>query len=105
MRPMILEFPEDMASNYLDMQYMLGGRVLVAPIFNEEGKADYYLPEGKWTHMLSEEVYDGGRYYTDTYDYFSLPLFVRENSIIPLVPMKNNRIMSMKRISSFIFIV
>ena len=84
MRPMILEFPEDMASNYLDMQYMLGGRVLVAPIFNEAGKADYYLPEGKWTHMLSDKVYDGGRYYTDTYDYFSLPLFVRENSIIAL---------------------
>jgi len=83
MRPMILEFPEDMASNYLDMQYMLGGRVLVAPIFNEKGKADYYLPKGKWTHMLSDDVYEGGRYYTDLYDYFSLPLFVRENSIIP----------------------
>jgi alpha-D-xyloside xylohydrolase len=82
MRPMILEFPDDMASNYLDMQYMLGGRVLVAPIFNEEGRADYYLPKGQWIHMLSGEVREGGRYYSETYDYFSLPLYVRKHTLL-----------------------
>ena len=82
MRPMILEFGDDPAVKYLDMQYMLGESLLVAPIFNKEGRAEYYLPEGKWTHYLSGEVKKGGSWYQEKYDYFSLPLFVRENSLI-----------------------
>lgn len=46
MRAMMLEFQDDLACNYLDKQYMLGDSILVAPIFNEEGEANYYLPEG-----------------------------------------------------------
>ncbi|MBQ6503451.1 MAG: alpha-xylosidase [Flexilinea sp.] len=84
MRPMILEFPHDPAVNYLDMQYMLGGKLLIAPVFNEEGHVDYYLPDGTWTHLYSEEKRSGGRWYGETYDYFSLPIYVRENSILPL---------------------
>jgi len=82
MRPLILEFDQDPAVKYLDMQYMLGDSLLVAPIFNKNGKAEYYLPAGKWTHYLSGEVKEGGRWYQEEYDYFSLPLFVRENSLI-----------------------
>lgn len=83
-RPMILEFPSDPAVNYLDMQYMLGDSLLVAPIFNECGEADYYLPEGTWTHLLSDESREGGKWYHDTYGYFSLPLYVRENTLLPM---------------------
>ena len=46
MRPMILEFENDPAVKYLDMQYMLGDRLLAAPIFNKEGIGEYYLPKG-----------------------------------------------------------
>ena len=84
MRPMVLEFPHDPAVNYLDMQYMLGGKLLAAPVFNEEGHVDYYLPDGTWTHLFSGEKREGGRWYADDYDYFSLPLYVRENSLLPL---------------------
>lgn len=83
MRPMPIEFPADRGCDYLDRQYMLGANVLVAPVFTPEGAADYYLPQGKWTHLLSNEVKCGG-WHRDTYDYFSLPLFVRENTILPL---------------------
>ncbi len=82
MRPMELEFQEDPAVKTLDMQYMLGDRLLVAPVFSEDGKADYYLPAGRWTHLLSGEVREGGRWYSDRYDYLSLPLYVRENTIL-----------------------
>ena len=56
MRAMIMEFNDDPATKYLDMQYMLGESILVAPIFNKEGHAEYYLPAGKWTHLLSGGV-------------------------------------------------
>ena len=80
----MLSFDQDPAVRYLDMQYMLGDALLVAPIFEGDGKVDYYLPEGKWTHLLSGEVKEGGRWFSDKYDYFSLPLYVRENTLLPL---------------------
>jgi alpha-D-xyloside xylohydrolase len=84
MRPMILEFPDDPAVPYLDRQYMLGESLLVAPVFNSQGRVDFYLPQGRWTHLLSGETLEGGRWHSGVYDYFSLPLFVRPGSIIPL---------------------
>jgi alpha-D-xyloside xylohydrolase len=83
MRAMLLEFPEDPACDYLDRQYMLGERILVAPIFNDKGMASYYLPQGTWTHLLSNATAQGGQWLREVYDYFSLPLWVRENSLIP----------------------
>ncbi len=83
MRPMILEFPDEPGMKNLDMQYMLGESLLVAPVFAENGEVEYYLPEGTWTHLLSGEVREGGRWQRDTYDYFSLPLYVRENTLLP----------------------
>lgn len=88
MRPMVLEFGNDICCEDLDRQYMLGESILVAPVFRENGNVDYYLPEGEWTHLLSGETKQGGGWMNDTYDYFSLPLFARENSIIPI---GNNR--------------
>jgi alpha-D-xyloside xylohydrolase len=84
MRPMVLVFDKDPAVKYLDMQYMLGDSLLVAPIFQDDGEVDYYLPEGKWTHLLSGEVREGGRWYHDKYDYFSLPLYVRPDTLLVL---------------------
>ncbi|WP_343247064.1 alpha-xylosidase [Diplocloster hominis] len=84
MRPMVLEFEDDPATAYLDMQYMLGDIILAAPVFREDQRVDYYLPEGIWTHLLSGECRMGGRWYRESYDFHSLPLFVRPNSILPL---------------------
>jgi alpha-D-xyloside xylohydrolase len=81
---MLLEFPEDPAVETLDRQYMLGDSLLVAPVFNEEGKVSFYLPKGKWTHLLSNEQVNGGTWRLEEHDYFSLPLYVRPNSIIAL---------------------
>ena len=83
MRAMVLEFTDDFNCEDLERQYMLGKNLLVAPVFRENGDADYYLPRGKWTHLLSNEVREGGAWQRDNYDFFSLPLYARENSIIP----------------------
>ena len=82
MRSMVMEFTNDRVCDYLDKQYMLGDSLLVAPIFNEDGVCEYYLPEGTWTCLLTGSVNEGGRYYKQKYDYLSLPLMVKENSII-----------------------
>lgn len=84
MRAMLLEYPDDPTCGMLDRQYMLGDSLVVAPIFNENGLAEYYLPEGEWTHLLSGDVVQGGRWFKEAYDYMSLPLFVKSNTILPI---------------------
>jgi alpha-D-xyloside xylohydrolase len=82
MRPMMMEFPEDPNCLYLDRQYMLGDSLLVAPIFNSDGVADFYLPEGRWISLITGESVTGGTWRSEKHGYTSLPLYVRESSLI-----------------------
>ena len=82
MRSMVLEFTEDKTCHYVDRQYMLGENLLVAPIFNEEGIADYYLPKGTWTNYFTSEKVIGEKWIKEKHGYLSMPLMVKENSII-----------------------
>lgn len=84
MRSMVLEFTEDRTCHYVDKQYMLGDSLLVAPIFNEESLADYYLPAGCWTDFFTGEVKEGGRWIQEKHGYLSVPLLVKENSIVAI---------------------
>ena len=86
MRAMVLEYTQDKMCNYLDKQYMLGDSLLVAPIFNEEGIGEYYLPEeqGAWTNFFTGEKEEGGKWYSRKYGYLDIPLMVRPNSVIAI---------------------
>jgi alpha-D-xyloside xylohydrolase len=84
MRAMILEFQNDPSCTYLDKQYMLGDSILVAPIFNEDGEANYYLPKGNWTNFINGKKYEGGRWINETHDYLSVPMMVKGNSLIAI---------------------
>ncbi|WP_127902245.1 alpha-xylosidase [Solirhodobacter olei] len=82
MRAMVLEFPEDPGAATLDRQYMLGSSLLVAPVFSEDGTVDVYLPPGRWTHLMTGEEKTGG-WHREHHDVFSLPLYVREGTLLP----------------------
>lgn len=77
MRAMVLEFPDEPACAFLDRQYMLGERYLVAPVFHSSGEVTYYLPHGKWKNYFTSEVRDGGSWLTELVDYFTIPLWER----------------------------
>lgn len=84
LRPMVLEFPEDPGAEDLDMQYMLGDSLLVAPVFNDQGTIQFYVPEdcGKWISILNGRAYDGGKWYKERFDELTLPLLARPGSVI-----------------------
>lgn len=84
LRSMVLEFPNDPGCEDLDMQYLLGSNLLVAPIFNDQGLATFYVPEdeGKWISILTGKAYEGGRWYKEKFDDITLPLLARPNSVI-----------------------
>ena len=76
LRTMALEFPDDFNCRHLDMQYMFGSALLVAPIFNAQGKVSYYLPAGDWRNLLTGEVRQGNVWLHEQHGYLSLPLWV-----------------------------
>lgn len=84
MRAMLMEFPDDPACAYLDLQYMLGDSLLVAPVFSHDGSVSYYVPEGRWSNLLNGEQVEGPGWKRETHDFMSLPLLVRPNSVIPM---------------------
>ena len=82
MRAMVIDFANDPAALTLDRQYMLGDNLLVAPILNDEGIAQFYVPAGKWTDIITGKVYDGEKWYTEKCNYFEMPTLARPNSIV-----------------------
>jgi len=84
LRSSIVEIPDDPIAWNLDTQYFLGDSLLVAPVFNEEGQATYYVPEGKWYGILDGKWRQGSKYVTEQHDFFSLPVLLRPGKAIVL---------------------
>ena len=58
-RPMILEYPNDPLVYGMDLQYHFGREMLVAPIYNAEGRRPVYLPAGQWVDFWTHQVLTG----------------------------------------------
>ncbi|HEX5323440.1 MAG TPA: TIM-barrel domain-containing protein, partial [Capsulimonadaceae bacterium] len=83
MRAMVLEFPEDPGCDFLERQYLLGGSLMVAPVFSESD-VEFYVPAGRWTDFLTGKVYQGPAWVHEEHGFLSMPLLVRPNSVIPV---------------------
>lgn len=63
---------------------MFGPDILVAPIFNAENEVTYYVPKGRWVGLLDKKERIGPAWFTETHDFSSLPVLIREGSAIVL---------------------
>ncbi|ROT36287.1 alpha-xylosidase [Sodiomyces alkalinus F11] len=84
LRAVLVEFPEDPTSWFLDRQFMVGPNLLAAPVFEESGEVEFYLPQGKWTSYFTGEVRDGPGWFREKHGFGTLPLYVRENTVLVL---------------------
>jgi alpha-glucosidase (family GH31 glycosyl hydrolase) len=89
MRALWLHFPDDPKAVECGDEYLWGRSVLVAPVV-EKGATTrrVYLPRSTWYDFWSGERLAGGREITRPVDLETMPLFVREGSILPLGPVK-----------------
>jgi len=85
MRPMVLEFPRDPCTYHLDLQYMLGEEILVAPVYNRVGRRHVYFPAGQWIDFWTHARIDGPGARTVKAPLDRMPLFVRADALIPTV--------------------
>ena len=84
LRPLALEFPDDMACRALTDQCMLGDRLLAAPVMTPAVTARaVYLPKGTWYDYYTGKRYTGGRYILADAPADRMPLFARAGAAIP----------------------
>ena len=83
LRPLLYEFPDDLTAAGIDLEYMLGQGFLVAPPFDRKSYP-VWLPEGCWTDFWTGNAVQGGRWITAEPDLDTLPVFVREGTLLPL---------------------
>ncbi len=82
MRAMVIDFTDDPACLTLDRQYLLGDDLLCAPVLNDENLAEFYVPAGRWTDIITGRVYEGEKWYRTTCSYFEMPVLARPASIL-----------------------
>ena len=89
MRSLWLHYPDDPEAVKRGDEYLWGRDILVAPVV-EKGATSrrLYLPRGHWFDFWTNERHDGGREIERAVDLETLPLFVREGTILPLGPVK-----------------
>lgn len=88
-RALLLEYQSDRNVWGIDNQYLFGESFMVAPIMDSTNERDVYLPEGRWTDYWTKEQIMGGKWIHICAPLDTLPLYVRENAIIPFGPVQN----------------
>lgn len=64
-------------------QYFFGSDILVAPLFKGERKRKIWIPDGIWFGLETGEKIEGGRMIEYTPEENTIPLFVKDGTLIP----------------------
>ncbi len=84
MRPLIMEYPQDLEAETLCDQFLFGPDLLVAPSLKPgQNHRLVYLPEGEWQDFWSGESYQGPLYLPVPTPFDRVPLFQRAGSALP----------------------
>ncbi len=86
MRPMVMDFGQDVKVNNIGDQYMFGPSLLVCPVYEYKSrKRDIYFPKNSgWYDFYNGTYMDGGQSKTVDAPYERMPLYVKAGSIIPV---------------------
>ena len=110
LRPMVLDYAEDPGCRHAERQYMLGDDLLVAPVFDPSGHAEFYVPHAEfgshaesaesaespdgrapsrpddraapWTDWFTGERFEPGRWYRRRVPYDRIPLLARPGAVV-----------------------
>jgi len=86
LRPVALEFPRDPAAQHVDGQFLLGGDLMVAPVFSDvetTASRAVYLPEGRWLDLVTSARFEGPGYVSIDCPLDHMPVLVRDGAVIP----------------------
>ncbi|WP_445487667.1 glycoside hydrolase family 31 protein [Niallia sp. 03133] len=84
-QPLVYKFQHDRNTFNIDDQYMFGDSLMIAPVVTQgETSRSVYLPDGaKWIDYWTGEEFEGGQTIHRQADLATLPIYVKQDSIIP----------------------
>jgi alpha-D-xyloside xylohydrolase len=87
MRPLVMDFPDDVRAQNIGGQFMYGPAFLVNPV-TEPGARTWrlYLPRTRWYDFWTGQAREGGEAIEAAAPLERMPLYVRAGSIVPLGP-------------------
>ncbi len=83
-RGLVLDYPEEKSMRSIDDAYLIGDRMLVAPLFAGEPERTLTLPPGTWHDFWTGRALDGSSVVTLPRTTEKIPVFVKGGSIIPI---------------------
>ncbi len=86
MRPLLLEFPQDEKTFNLQDEWLVGDRLLAAPVLTKGGARSVYLPAGGWYDFNTNARINGGQTLSIQAPLDVIPAYVRAGTILPLGP-------------------
>jgi alpha-D-xyloside xylohydrolase len=87
MRPLVMDFREDIRAQSISDQFLFGPAILVNPVTEPGATARHlYLPTAKWYDFWTGATIQGGRALDAPSPIDRMPLYVRAGSILPLGP-------------------
>lgn len=82
-RALILDAPQEHSLREVDDQYMVGDRMMVAPLFAGEPRRRIVLPAGNWHDFWTGAAVQGGGEISVDSSTRNIPLYVKSGSIVP----------------------
>ena len=83
-RSLVLDWPADSSLAQVDDEYMVGDRMLVAPLFAGENERTVTLPEGTWHDFWTGRETIGGSSFSVPGATREIPVYVKAGSVLPL---------------------
>ncbi|MBQ5620315.1 MAG: DUF5110 domain-containing protein, partial [Alistipes sp.] len=85
MRPLVMDYPDDVVACNTDDQFFLGDALMICPVYTYRARSrEVYLPEGLWYDFRSERAIEGGHRLVAEAPYEHIPIYARAGEIIPL---------------------
>ncbi|MGB7266743.1 MAG: TIM-barrel domain-containing protein [Terracidiphilus sp.] len=82
-RALVLDAPHDERLYTVDDQFMIGDRMMVAPLFAGEAGRKVVMPQGSWHDFWSGEEIKGGTELSLPASTDRIPVYVKSGSIVP----------------------
>jgi len=87
MRPLVMDFPDDVEAREIGNQFLFGPDILASPVTDPGAiMRRLYLPPAKWYNFWTGQQLSGGRFIVAPAPLGTLPLYVRAGSILPMGP-------------------
>ena len=87
LRALALHHPDDPLCWHIDDQYYFGSALLVAPVMNDTGVRDVYLPAGDWVDLWTGQAFHGPQLLRGVASPLDrIPVFAKQGARIRVYP-------------------